>query len=156
MPFDDRPTRLVPLTTYLLSQTAKVAKRELDDRLGARGLRLRHMSVMASLDDGEASQLDLARRLHLDPSDVTATVDDLETAGFAKRRTDPADRRRKIVTLSGKGRRELATLEGIARDIEDRLLGPIPQRRRAELHRDLLAALKASDERETELKPARS
>src|SRR4029078_7376510 len=92
MPFDDRPTRLVPLTTYLLSQTAKLAKRELDHRLSARGLRLRHMSVMASLDDGEASQLDLARRLHLDPSDVTATVDELETDSFTKRRRAPDTR----------------------------------------------------------------
>lgn len=135
------------LTTYLISQTAKVAKRELDDRLQARGLRLRHMSVMAALEDGQASQLELARRLTLDPSDVTATVDDLENARFATRRTDPADRRRRLVTLTAKGRKELDLLEGIARDIEDQLLAPVPARRRADLHRDLVHALQASDER---------
>jgi DNA-binding MarR family transcriptional regulator len=138
------------MTTYLLSQTAKVAKRELDDQLAARGLRLRHMSVMAALDDDPASQLELGRRLALDPSDVTATVDDLESARLATRRTDPADRRRKLVSLTARGRRELDTVETIARNIEERLLSPLTDRRRAEVRRDLLAVLRASDDRAEE------
>jgi DNA-binding MarR family transcriptional regulator len=138
------------MTTYLLSQTAKVAKRELDDQLAARGLRLRHMSVMAALDDDPASQLELGRRLALDPSDVTATVDDLESARLARRRTDPADRRRKLVSLTARGRRELDTVETIARNIEERLLSPLTDRRRAEVRRDLLAVLRASDDRAEE------
>lgn len=150
MPFDQRPRRLVSMTTYLLSQTAKVAKRELDDQLAARGLRLRHMSVMAALDDDPASQLELGRRLALDPSDVTATVDDLESARLATRRTDPADRRRKLVSLTARGRRELDTVETIARNIEERLLSPLTDRRRAEVRRDLLAVLRASDDRAEE------
>jgi DNA-binding MarR family transcriptional regulator len=147
MAFEDRPSRLLGLTTYLISQTARVAKRELDHRLRARGLRLRHMLVMAALYDGEATQLELGRRLDLDPSDVTATVDDLENARFATRRTDPADRRRKLVTLTTRGQRELDTLEGIARDIEERLLEPLEPEHRARLGRDLAAALQASDSR---------
>jgi DNA-binding MarR family transcriptional regulator len=147
MAFEDRPSRLVGLTTYLISQTARVAKRELDQRLSARGLQLRHMLVMAALYDGEATQLGLGRRLGLDPSDITAIVDDLENARFATRRTDPADRRRKLVTLTARGGRELDTLEGIARDIEEMLLEPLGPEHRAHLHRALATALETSDNR---------
>lgn len=146
MPFDDRPTRLTALTIYLISQTARVAKSEMDARLAARGMRLRHQAVLAVLDEGSASQLDIARRLRLDPSDVTATVDDLETAGFAGRHPDTVDRRRKIVKLTAKGQREVEALEIIAREVEDRLLEPLPVRRRAEMHRDLFRVLVAHDE----------
>jgi DNA-binding MarR family transcriptional regulator len=145
--FADRPERLSSLTTYLLSQTAKIAKRELDDRLAERGMRLRHMSVLAAVDEGPATQLELSRRLDLDPSDVTATVDDLESAGFVGRQADEADRRRKIVALTRSGRRELATLDRTARRLADDLLDPVPERRRQQLHDDLRRVLVAHDAR---------
>lgn len=143
----DRPERLSSLTTYLLSQTATIAKRELDDRLAERGVRLRHMGVLAVVDEGPATQRELSRRLDLDPSDVTATVDDLQSAGFVARQTDEADRRRKIVALTRSGRRELATLDRIAHRIADDLLAPIPERRRRQLHEDLHRVLLAHDAR---------
>jgi DNA-binding MarR family transcriptional regulator len=143
----DRPVRLTALTTYLLSQTAKIAKRELDECLAARGMRLRHMAVLAALDEAATTQLELGRRLAIDPSDVTATVDDLEAAALVARTPDPADRRRKVVTLTRRGRREIAELDRLARQLAESLLEPVPERRRRQLHADLLRVLQAHDER---------
>lgn len=133
----NKPERLTGLTSYLLSQTAKVAKHDLDDSLARQGFRLRHMAVLAVLDEAPATQLDLGRRLVMDPSDVTATVDDLETAALASRSTDPSDRRRKIVTLTRAGLKRLEWMQRVAQQHCDELLAPIPQRRRAQLHQDL-------------------
>lgn len=147
--FADRPERLTALTTYLISQTARIAKRDLDARLAERGLRLRHMAALAVLVEGATTQLDLSRRLDLDPSDVTGTVDDLEDAGFARRSPDPADRRRKVVTVTAAGRRQLAQLERTAQQTMDVLLEPIPATRRRQLHEDLRRVLLAQDARAT-------
>lgn len=142
-----RPQRLTGLTTYLLSQTAKIAKRELDERLAARGMRLRHMAVLAVLDEAPTTQLDLGRRLGMDPSDITGTVDDLEGKALVARTLDRDDRRRKVVTLTRAGRREIADLDKMARKLADSLLEPVPERRRQRLHADLLRVLQAHDER---------
>jgi DNA-binding MarR family transcriptional regulator len=145
----DKPARLTGLTSYLLSQVARLAKRDVDDRLATVGLRLRHMAILAALDEAPSSQLDLGRRLAMDPSDVTATVDDLESGGLATRSTDPADRRRKVVTLTRVGRRRLAWCDRAARDVSDALLAPVPERRRAQLHRDLFRILLAREAEQT-------
>jgi DNA-binding MarR family transcriptional regulator len=152
----DRPARLSSITTYLLSQTSKIANRELDERLAERGMRLRHMAVLAVVDEGPTTQSELSRRLELDPSDVTATVDDVESAGFVVRQIDEADRRRKIVVLTASGRRELNAQDRIARRIAERLLEPVPERRRRQLHEDLRRVLTASDERMSSVSRAHS
>jgi MarR family transcriptional regulator, lower aerobic nicotinate degradation pathway regulator len=146
----DKPERLTGLTSYLLSQVAKIAKRDVDDLLAAEGLRLRHMAVLAAVDEGPSSQLDLGRRLALDPSDVTATVDDLEQAGLATRSMDPADRRRKVVTLTRAGRTRLDWAERRSREACDALLAVVPERRRAQLHQDLRRILLERERQQTD------
>lgn len=143
--FSDRPARLAALTTYRLSQTAKLAKRDLDASLAERGMRLRHLAVLALLDEAPATQLEVGRRLDLDPSDVTATVDDLQTRGWVTRTPDRTDRRRKVVTLTSRGQRALAQLDEMAHRLADTLLEAVPPRRRAQLHSDLGRILLARD-----------
>jgi DNA-binding MarR family transcriptional regulator len=133
----NKPERLVGLTSYLLSQVAKIAKHDLDEALVHEGFRLRHMAVLAVLDEAPATQLELSRRLVMDPSDVTATVDDLERGGLASRSMDPADRRRKIVTLTRAGLKRLDWMQRVAQQHCDELLAPVSERRRAQLHQDL-------------------
>jgi DNA-binding MarR family transcriptional regulator len=140
-----KPERLTSLTSYLLSQVAKLAKRDIDDLLAGEGLRMRHMAVLAAIEEAPSSQLDLGRRLAMDPSDVTATVDDLEKAGLATRSTDTADRRRKVVALTTAGQRKLEWTERVAREACDALLAPVPERRRAQLHQDLRRILLARE-----------
>src|ERR671921_2646882 len=147
----NKPERLTRLTIYLLSQTAKMAKRDLDQRLAAEGFRLRHMAMLAVLDEAPATQLELGRRLTMDPSDVTATIDDLEAKGLVTRSMDPADRRRKIVTLTPVGLKRLDRMQQVAQELCDELLEPVPARRRAQLHQDLHDVLLARDARDAEL-----
>jgi DNA-binding MarR family transcriptional regulator len=47
---------------------------------------------------------EMARGIGVDPSYITALVDDLDERGLAERQPDPADRRVKIIVLTAEGR----------------------------------------------------
>ncbi len=57
------------------------------------------------------SQRELARRLHYDPSNITALADSLEARGLLERRPDASDRRFRLLALTPEGERLRATLE---------------------------------------------
>ena len=57
------------------------------------------------------SQRDLARRLHYDPSNITALADSLETRGLLERRADASDRRFRLLALTPAGERLRSSLE---------------------------------------------
>lgn len=61
----------------------------------------------------------LARRLHLDASNLTGLVDRLEERGLLERRADPVDRRVRQLVLTPEG-------EDLRRDLEDRLMARAP------------------------------
>jgi DNA-binding MarR family transcriptional regulator len=139
------PAPLPDLTVYLLSRVGRMGKHALDDRLAGRGLRLRHMAVLAALaDSGAASQLTLARSVSLDPSDATTTLDDLQRLGFVERSVDPADRRRRLVALTAEGRAGLDELCGLAGEVADALLDPLDPAEREALHDVLRRVLRAA------------
>jgi MarR family transcriptional regulator, organic hydroperoxide resistance regulator len=54
----------------------------------------------------------LARLLHLHPSTLSGVLKRLETQGLLRRRTDPDDARRSLLSLSGKGRLVDAEMRG--------------------------------------------
>jgi DNA-binding MarR family transcriptional regulator len=55
---------------------------------------------------------DVAEILHVDPSSLTGVLARLEKGGFLKRRRDPRDGRRAVLTLSAAGKRMNAQREG--------------------------------------------
>jgi DNA-binding MarR family transcriptional regulator len=57
------------------------------------------------------SQRELARRLHYDPSNITALADSLEERGLLERRPDKSDRRFRLLALTAAGERLRSTLE---------------------------------------------
>ena len=57
------------------------------------------------------SQRELARRLHYDPSNITALADSLEARGLIERRPDASDRRFRLLALTPEGERLRALLE---------------------------------------------
>ncbi len=57
------------------------------------------------------SQRELARRLHYDPSNITALADSLEARGLLERRPDASDRRFRLLALTPEGERLRTTLE---------------------------------------------
>ncbi|WP_406458335.1 MarR family winged helix-turn-helix transcriptional regulator [Streptomyces sp. NBC_00876] len=131
---NETPPSLLGFTTYLMSRTGKTARRRLAERLAERGLRLRHMAVLAALVDlGPHVQRELASRLAIDRSDIVKIVDDLGAAGLVERARDTADRRRVTVTVTPAGRTLLAGLQADALAVQDDILAPLTTRERVQL-----------------------
>jgi DNA-binding MarR family transcriptional regulator len=85
------------------------------------GLSQAGLRALLAIEPGNPRpQRDLAAAMNCDPSYVTAMIDDLEQAGYAKRRSSAEDRRVKVVALTDAG---IAAL-GAARD---GLFSPPPQ-----------------------------
>ena len=59
------------------------------------------------------TQRELARRLHYDPSNITALADSLEARGLIERRPDASDRRFRLLALTPEGTRLRASLEAL-------------------------------------------
>jgi DNA-binding MarR family transcriptional regulator len=134
----DRPT-------WLLTRANARAHALLTEAFATRGLRGYHARLLAALDElGPASQAELGRHAEIDRSDVVACLNDLIARGFATRQPDPADRRRNIVTITARGRRELARLSELLDGVQRALLAPLSAAERRTFVR-LLAKLVADD-----------
>ncbi len=71
-------------------------------------------AILRSVADGPGTGLrELARHLQADPMNVKRTADELERAGLLHSDSDPADRRRRILTVTARGR-------AVADDVADR------------------------------------
>lgn len=131
---NETPPSLLGLTTYLMSRTGKSARSRLAERLADRGLRLRHMAVLAALVDlGPHVQRELAVRLAIDRSDIVKIIDELGAAGLVDRARDMTDRRRVTVSVSPAGRALYDRLQADATAVQDDVLAPLNARERARL-----------------------
>lgn len=87
---------------------------------------LRGYLVLAALSLGPPpSQLALANQLDLDRTIMTYLLDELETAGLAERRPDPADRRARQVLITKAGTAALAECGSRVEEAERRLMAPL-------------------------------
>jgi DNA-binding MarR family transcriptional regulator len=130
----DAPQRLWALPTWLVSRAALQAARLTGERLGEAGVRRKHFSVLATLDEaGPLSQAAIGRRLGLDRSDLHAVVGDLERDALIERARDPEDRRRNVVALTTKGRATLKRLDARVQAAQDDLLAPLSSAERRQL-----------------------
>lgn len=86
------------------------------------GLKVRSYSVLAlAVGGARPSQRELAEFLRLDPSQVVALVDELQSKGLVVREPDPADRRANVVTATAAGRDLFERAELSARAAEREL-----------------------------------
>jgi DNA-binding MarR family transcriptional regulator len=128
------PEQLRTLPSWLLSQAAQAGDRLVSATLAEAGLRKHHFAALLAVAEVDGlSQAALGRRLGLDVSDVHAVVSELEERGSVARTRDPADRRRNVLTLTARGRRELAGLERRVRAAQDALLAPLSPTARRQL-----------------------
>ncbi|MFF0723614.1 MarR family winged helix-turn-helix transcriptional regulator [Streptomyces sp. NPDC004134] len=75
------------------------------EELHSLALAPRHLSLLAYLlFDGESSVNELAQRLEVAPTTVSLMVGELSRKGVLERREDPADRRRKLVSITAERR----------------------------------------------------
>jgi len=123
MPLED-------LTTYLLSLSGREARRRMAARVS-----LAEFALLAALP---ASQRDLGERLRKDPADMVRLLDAAESSGLLLRAADPADRRRRLVSLTDAGSAALRSYMAAARSIEDEVLAGLDASERATLHALLL------------------
>ena len=126
-PADDAtPALLREKPTWLISQVSTHAHRLLTERLATAGMRGYHFRLLAALEEfGPASQASLGRRTDMDRSDVAAAVTELTGQKLAERVTDPADRRRNIITITASGRAQLRRLDALLAGVQDEMLAPL-------------------------------
>lgn len=87
-----------------LAYSGQAAASRIKKVLAAHGLKPGHgHGLLLLADAAPISQHALGEALGVDPSVLVAILNDLEAAGLAERRRDPADRRRHIVGISAKG-----------------------------------------------------
>ncbi|GGR23851.1 MarR family winged helix-turn-helix transcriptional regulator [Streptomyces cinereoruber] len=120
------PPSVLGLNAYLMYALGKAARRRLQDRLTARGLRLWHLTVLALLSDlGPQMKTVLAARLDMNASDLVRIVNDLVKTGYVECDRDPEDRRRVVVRLTPDGGSALAELGADIASADDEVLAPL-------------------------------
>ncbi|MCX4676087.1 MarR family winged helix-turn-helix transcriptional regulator [Streptomyces sp. NBC_01433] len=99
-----------------LAFAGQIAGMRVQEAVRAHGIKNNQAHVLMVLaDQGATGQQALAQTLGVDPSMLVAMLNDLEDAGLAERRRDPADRRRHIVEISPRGTRLVTDIyDGIA------------------------------------------
>lgn len=97
---------------------------ELYQRLGAAGhgevTRL-HGAVLAHLDETGTRATELARRSGRHKQVIVRIVDELEELGYVARKTEPEDRRAKLVVPTSRGREVMRLSDDIVHDMERRV-----------------------------------
>jgi len=130
------PDRMKDLPTWLLSRAFARSSALLAEgfRTDGDGLRGYHYRLLAALDQwGPASQADLGRDTGIDRSDVTAVLGELEARRLVERTTDPAHRRRNIVTITSAGMQALNELDAVVGEVQETVLAPLSPAQRRQL-----------------------
>jgi MarR family transcriptional regulator, lower aerobic nicotinate degradation pathway regulator len=152
----ERPTRPVPLVAkellesngFLLARLGLGFKARALAKLDEAGFEPFGYGVLATVNEGASkTQATIAEALMLDPSRLVALLDTLEDDGLIARKRDPSDRRRHLVTITAEGKRKLAKLRGIIKELEDEFLAPLDAADRRTLHELLLRLAAENDPR---------
>jgi DNA-binding MarR family transcriptional regulator len=107
----------------------------------AAGIPFSRVRALRRLDAGPLTLRELAEALTTDAPAATVTVNDLEARGLVERRPHPSDRRAKLVSLTGAGRRVLAAVRAVT-DQAPPTLANLPPGELASL-RSILSSLRS-------------
>jgi DNA-binding MarR family transcriptional regulator len=140
MPPDSTVPTATPVSTALLAELLTRASWRLrkNERgaLEPYGLTFAQARALRLLAQrGTMRMGDLAENLEIVPRSATTRVDELETAGLAARRADPADRRSILVEISARGRELVARLQAERQAGAESLFAPLGSSDRLELAR---------------------
>jgi len=140
------PDELLEKSGFLMLRLALGFKARALDALEADGFSQYHYSLLAVVgDQAHKAQATIASALGLDPSQLVGVLDALEEKRLIARQRDPNDRRRQLVSLTAKGRQQLARLRTKIDRLEDELFAPLDAKTRKDLH-DVLLRLAAYHE----------
>ncbi len=125
------PRGLATLSTWLLGQVAARSHHLVLEAAGGPTGRTFY-AVLTCLDErATASQIHISRSTGIDPGDLVSTLRAMEAAKLVRRRPDPDDPRRNLVSLTGRGRAELARLAERLSTAQERLVEPLSAEDRA-------------------------
>ena len=110
----------------LLHVASHALETELAARLAELGITPRGRCVLATAAGGELTQTELAERCNLDKTTMVVTMDTLEKAGLAERRSCPTDRRARIIAVTEAGRRLVDESGRVVAEIYDDVLKSLP------------------------------
>jgi DNA-binding MarR family transcriptional regulator len=106
--------------------------------LAAQAVEMWDYSVLVALESGPAqTQARLAVAIGRDKTRLIPSLDRLEARGLVAREPDPADRRNRVVSITGAGREVLGACRGAIRAMEADLLADVPPADRAAFVRTL-------------------
>src|ERR1700730_6712351 len=131
-------------TWYLLAMAGSQARHLWADMLAQRQVSPRHFKVLRALgESGPLCQHQLAELIAMDPRNAVPLIDSLAERGLLAREVHPADRRRRVLTLTAGGQQLAAALASIAAVIEEDFLSPLTGAEQLSLRQMLLQLLRA-------------
>ncbi|MGW5000171.1 MarR family winged helix-turn-helix transcriptional regulator [Streptomyces hydrogenans] len=112
---------------FLLSFRGELTSARIRSALGVAGLHPRNAMTLMRLAPAPMSQRELAAVMEVDPSQLVAILNELEAAGLAERRRDPADRRRHIVEITEAGAAVLDRVDQAVGEAERELFADLTE-----------------------------
>jgi MarR family transcriptional regulator, lower aerobic nicotinate degradation pathway regulator len=153
--FAGPPKELLSSSAFLLKRVGYAAKERTHDAFEGTGLSPFHYAVLALLEeDARETQAAIADALGYDRSHIVRLLDELEERNLVMRKRDPDDRRRHVVKMTPEGKKMLAKLRAIMREIEEEFLAPLDAGERAALQALLSRLAAHHDPRCTPREPA--
>jgi DNA-binding MarR family transcriptional regulator len=125
-------------TGYRLADNSRQLRRLFDERVRSLGLTGQQARLLISLErNPDQNQVFYAERLEIEPITLTRIVDRLEEAGWVERRSDPCDRRARILHLTDKSRSIVTRLRSIVETLFEDMLDGIDAAERTAFARAL-------------------
>ncbi|MCD1144335.1 MarR family transcriptional regulator [Kocuria sp. LUK] len=119
---------------FLMARASTMGSSQANRALAELGLKVRHYSVLGLACSGlEPTQRELSQFLVLDPSQIVAIIDELERRGAVERRTDPRDRRSKILVPTPAGEELYSRAQGLVAGATARSLAALTEEERDRL-----------------------
>ena len=134
-----RPTEhSEPTLLYVIKQVELAVRAHLDDLLKPSGVTALQYTALTILERrSDLSTAQLARNSFVTAQTMSDMVTALESAGLIERHRDPANRRRLVISLTGKGRRLLDQYRGRVADLEAQMLSGLTERQADQLRQYL-------------------
>jgi len=119
-------------TGYRLADNSRQLRRLFDERVRGLGLTGQQARLLLSLArNPNENQVYYAERLEIEPITLTRILDRLEDAGWVERRSDPGDRRARILHLTDKSRGIVTRLSASVEALFEEMLGGFDAAERA-------------------------
>jgi MarR family transcriptional regulator, transcriptional regulator for hemolysin len=126
----EAPAPLAEDLCWLLGRTSHSLMTEMTSALEASGISPRAHSVLATAMTGDYTQTELARLVGLDKTTMVVTVDELESAGLAERRSSRTDRRARVIVVTKAGQRKVREADAVLNRIRGDVLDSLPEEER--------------------------